>query len=161
MTLQANEDSDRPNSFLSDLYGKLYRKGYTLSERQIDAVRRSVQRDAERAERFAADQALLADAPDLAEGRYTVEGEIISAKVQDSQYGSQLKMLVRLADGNKVWGTVPASIEDASYQMDRPGDSIRDRLVGLTVRFAAEVKRSNDDAHFGFFKRPKNGEVVA
>jgi hypothetical protein len=160
MALQANRDSERPNQFLGDLYAKLYGRGWELSERQIEAVRRSVQRDAEFAARRAAEREALVDAPPLAEGRQRIVGEIVSAKEQDTMYGLQRKMLVRLADGNKVWGTVPSSIIDAAWSMDRPGDTTRDRLVGLQVQFTAQVERSHDDTHFGFFKRPTNAEVV-
>jgi hypothetical protein len=154
MALQANEDAARPNYFLSDLYRKLYRSGYTLSERQIQAVRNTIdaqaRRDAERAAETVATKP-------LAEGRYIIEGEVLSHKYQDTIYGTQHKMLIKMSDGNKVWGTVPASIEDALTHYDT--DTV-DELKGQTIRLAATVERSRDDDHFGFFKRPANATLT-
>lgn len=146
MALQANHDSDRPNQFLSDLYGKLYRRGWALSERQIEAVRRSVTRQAEFDARRAAEAALLADAPALREGRYKITGEVLSTKWQDSMYGMTLKMLVRIDDGNKVYGTVPSSMSED--------------IRGERIEFTAQVERSRDDDHFGFFKRPTGAAIL-
>ena len=55
------------------------------------------------------------------------------------------KMLVG-GNGWKVWGTYPTKLYDAEK--------------GDTVRFVATVEASEDDAAFGFFKRPKACEIV-
>lgn len=50
-------------------------------------------------------------------------------------------MLVADARGFKVWGTVPASIDNVE-KVD-------------TVSLIANVEASADDVEFGFFKRPR------
>jgi len=75
----------------------------------------------------------------VVEGRYEIQGEVLTVKFQESQFGGSLKMLVEV-DGYKVWGTVPTDL----YGVDR----------GDRVAFTATVERSQDDAGFGFFKRP-------
>jgi hypothetical protein len=145
-----NEDDD----FLGSLYRQLLSKG-TLSERQIETARRSQERGAERQARIEAEQAALADVEPLREGRREITGEVASLKWQDSDFGGNLKMLVREDDGNKVWGTVPGSLISARYD-EATGDytNTQETLVGSRVSFKAAVERSRDDEHFGFFKRP-------
>lgn len=75
----------------------------------------------------------------VVEGRYEIQGEVLTVKVQDGQYGSTLKMLVAV-DGYKVWGTVPSDL----YGVDR----------GDRVAFTATVTKSDDDEAFGFYSRP-------
>lgn len=75
----------------------------------------------------------------VVEGRHEIQGAVLTVKVQESQFGSSLKMLVEV-DGYKVWGTVPADL----YGVDR----------GDRVAFTATVEASDDDPSFGFFKRP-------
>jgi hypothetical protein len=129
---------ERWDEFYSSLHSKLRRYG-SLSENQVNALLRSIERKAEWAAKKAAEVAAMADAPALAEGRYDIEGEVVSTKWQDSDYGETLKMLVKMDDGNKVWGTVPSAL---------------DIEKGDRVAFSATVKKSNDDEHFGYFSRP-------
>ena len=79
-------------------------------------------------------------------------GEILSTKWHDGSYGTTLKMTVRLDDGNRVWGSVPAHIEES---VGMPSD-----LHGRKISFTATVTRSDRDPHFGFFKRPSGAELV-
>lgn len=91
----------------------------------------------------------LENAPNLVEGRQTITGTIISHKFVDTgNYGIQHKMQVKFDDGNRVYGTMPKSIEDA----------IQDDPVGRRVEFVATVEPKED--HFGFFSRPAKGKVV-
>lgn len=112
-----------------------------LSEAQI----RGVQKCIEGKKKFNAmkvEQAKkLENAPPAPEGRQTVEGAIISTKVIEGEYGTQIKMLVQLLDGNKVWCTVPSALDSVA--------------CGLAVRFTATFTRSTTDVHFAFAKRPK------
>ena len=145
------------DEFLGSLYRQLLRKG-ELSERQVAAAVRSQERMAQWAERKQAEREALADVEPLREGKREVEGEVLSAKWKLSQYGESLKMLVREDDGNKVWGSVPQFLQDLAWeQFDGPAE---DTLPGKRVSFSAEVERSRDDEHFGFFKRPKNAKLV-
>jgi hypothetical protein len=87
--------------------------------------------------------------PELEAGRRVLTGTIIAHKWSDDiGYGSQHKMTVKLDDGNKVFGTMPQSIEDG-YEDDP---------VGLRVEFTAKVEPKDD--HFGFFNRPTKGTVL-
>ncbi len=133
---------DDLNSFVSDVIGKLKQYG-SISENQKNAIIDAQARD----DRTAEDRAIeTANTPDLEEGRYTIEGEVLTTKKQDSPYGTTLKQLVKMDDGTKVWGTVPSAIWD----IDR----------GDRVRFDAKVTVSNDDRTFGFYSRPTKAEVL-
>lgn len=134
------------DAFISDLGFKLNRYGF-LTEKQVAAVLVSRERSVAYAAKRQAEQDALATVAPLTEGRREITGEVVSTKFVDDDFGGNLKMLVREADGNKVWGTVPRSLD---------GD-----IKGATVTFTATVERSRDDEHFGFFKRPTKAQVAA
>lgn len=129
---------------------KVNRYGST-SDKFVRAIMRDMVRTERREEERAAREAAeAATASPVVEGRITVEGEVLTTKWQESSYGygsEVLKMLVRDARGFKVWGTVPAAIDNVER--------------GERVRFTATVEASQDDPTFGFFKRPSKAEVVA
>lgn len=129
-----DEPLSRETYFRAELASKLFQFG-SLSEKQIAAVRSGLDRELAQAEAKAA-------AGPLDEGRYAIEGEVVSGRYQDSQFGSTYKILVKLDNDNKVWGTCPRAL---------------DGKVGDRVVFTATVERSGDDEHFGFFSRPKVG----
>ena len=131
------------NEFFSSLRYQLKRNG-ELSERQVAAYERSVQRDAERAAQRAADEAEHPSAP-APSGKVTVTGEVLSTKVQESVYGDTLKMLVRDDRGFKVWVTVPSAIT-----VER----------GVRVTFSATLEVSDRDECFAFGKRPTKAAVL-
>lgn len=83
--------------------------------------------------------------PKIVSGRFDLEVVVKSVKWQDGYYGNVLKMLVETAKGNRLWGSVPSSL---------------DVEVGNKVKFKATVEPSPKDEHFGFFKRPSKAEVV-
>ena len=89
--------------------------------------------------------------------RFLIEGEVISTKWKANPFAPRptfhggwigsandetLKMTVRLADGNRVWGTVPAPLVEAVEN----GKTL--------VRITAKVSASEDE-NFGFFSFPK------
>ena len=92
----------------------------------------------------AAESAAAVAAP---EGTVTVEGEILTVRVEPSRfhYGSEVRMLIRAStpDGGlyRVWATKPAGLSGAG-QGDR-------------VRFVAELTRSESDETFAYAKRPR------
>lgn len=100
--------------------------------------------DAPRLEAAAAaktiEEAEYAAAEPCPTGRTQIIGDILSTKVQQNFYGSTLKMLVKDDHGYKVWGSVPASLEQPQR--------------GDRVTFFANLTPSDDDPKFGFFKRP-------
>ncbi len=128
----------RETGFRADLATKLWRFG-SLSEAQVAAVRKGIERETAR-------EAEKAAAGPLAEGEYEITGEIVSTKWQESKFGTTKKMLVKLDDGNKVFGTFPSKLGDADK--------------GSRVTFTATVERSEDDEHFGFFKSPKQARLA-
>lgn len=150
---------DREVEFRVNLAHKVRRYG-GLTEAQVAAVERGLDRQAERE----AEEARVAAAPPLTTGRQVLEGEVVSHRWQDGQFGAQHKMLVRLDDGCKVWGTVPEAVQDATRpEWDDEGREVAplvEELKGARVRFTATVVRSDDDEHFGFFSRPTKAEVL-
>jgi len=121
----------RGSDFLRSLAEQVARKG-TLSERQIDALPSALGRYRDALE-------AIPETP-LTEGRQALSGTIVSFKEVESAYGWTLKMLIRLDDGNKVFGTCPRGIDDAD--------------CGDRVQFTATIQRSKNDPHFGFYSRP-------
>jgi len=141
------------HSFLQDMKNDLAKWG-KLTDRQAAAVEkwraREIEFQAKKAERERK-QAERGEIEPLAEGRYALAGEVLSVKFQDGYYGEQVKMLVELGDGNRVWGTVPRAILPA-FDIDA--------LKGRTVKLTATVKRSDKDEHFGYFSRPSGASVT-
>jgi len=136
------------NLFIQDVMRK-FDKYAELSDRQIAAVKTALIRDAEWEVKKAAEQKEAESAADAPTGRVTITGEIISVKLQETMYGSSMKMLVKTADGWKLWVTVPNSI------------MIGEVLSGKTVTLTATVTPSNDDPKFAFGKRPSKAVLVS
>lgn len=102
--------------------------------------------DAETVKADAAEAKVLAKLPDLPEGRYEIEGEILGTKYVESDYGGTLKILVRDDAGYKYWGTRASAIWEAEK--------------GDRVNFTAKVTRSDDDRLFGWFNRPTCAVII-
>lgn len=134
------------DGFYQDLLAKMRKYG-PLSERQEAAVRKGPEREAKRLAALAADAA----AGPVPEGRLVLEGEVLSTKWQDSDYGGSLKMVVRLDNGSRVWGSVPSSMQAMEQPLDR----------GDRVQFTATVEASRDDASFGYYKRPSKASRLS
>jgi len=137
---------------IRDIVGKLVRYG-SISEKQRDFVRSLLGKIARRPIIEAQRKAEHDAAADVVAGRRTVTGTVLSLKeVEGAQYSyyspeTVWKVLVKLSDGSKVWGSRFANINR--------GDS---------VRFTATFEQSKDDPKFGFFKRPvlaKSDEEIA
>lgn len=83
-------------------------------------------------------------------GRVTVRGVLVSKKAYDSQYGTSIKGTVKVATPEGTWlawGTLPASLLDASPQ------------IGAVVEFTATLKPGRDP-HFALASRPTGGRIV-
>ena len=85
------------------------------------------------------------NAETIKEGRYLIEGEVVSTKTVETHFGISLKMLVKDGEGYKYWGTVPSSL------IVEKGDK---------VSFTAKVKASSDDKLFGFYSRPTKAQTI-
>lgn len=144
---QGDADDGYEEDTVADIVGKLVRYG-SISEKQAAFVAKLLEQIDRRAEIAAARKAEHdAAAPIPAfEGRASVEGEIVSIKVIDGYYGTTTKIVVKADDGWKIYGSMPSSI---------------DAERGARIRFDAAITVSEDDAKFGFFKRPTKAEVVA
>lgn len=148
--------------FVTDMAAR-FGRGRPLSERQVDALARCLARreqwDAERTERAA----LEAAEPELTFPSYRIdiEGEILSTRWQDNDFGGGLKMLVKLPGRNKAWGSVPDALQRLSGTHQDTDGRIVDgiKLEGKKIRFRATFEASRDDEHFGFFKRPTNATL--
>jgi hypothetical protein len=135
--------------FRASLAHKLFQHG-SLSAAQVEAVRRGMVREAEVDAKHAA-------AGQLTAGKQEISGTIVSHKWQEQEsysgYGTRSvhKMLVELDNGNRVWGTMPAAVDEACW-LDEAQTEYEPK--GVRVKFAAEVEPSRDDPYFGFFRRP-------
>lgn len=75
----------------------------------------------------------------ITEGRQVIEGEVVSCKEKESEWGVAWKLVI--TDGiRKYYGTLPRALD------------IPER--GTTIKIKGTVTRANDDPLFGFFKRP-------
>ena len=100
-------------------------------------------------------------------GNVTIEGIILKISDRNNSYGVQRggnyyqrdypvkKMFVKSTEGYTVWGTIPSHL-----LLTRIGDTDRCVQAGDKVRFSAKVVVCKDDDKHGFFKRPKNAEVI-
>ena len=100
------------------------------------------QQQSEREKRDAAHEA----GEDAPEGRIVITGIVLAFKLQSSQFGDTLKMLVQDDRGFRVWGSVPKSLDDAERES--------------RITFTATVTASDRDAKFGFYKRPTKAEIL-
>ena len=132
-------------STVQDIRRKLWRYG-DISERQVAFVTKLLDEGPKKAaERAAQDTEVKVPAP---EGRHAIEGEVVSAKWHDNDYGSTLKLTVKVITDEGVWlgwVTCPTAIN--------PGRGDR-------VRLTATWTRSDRDEHFAFGKRPTKAEVL-
>ncbi len=133
--------------FYLSIEQKLMRYG-TLSERQVEAVRKGIVKSAEFEARKAAE---AKTATPVIEGRIVITGEVVSLKEVDSNYGTTTKMVVKDDRGFRVYGTVPASIDSIDGEFLRKGHR---------VTFTATVKASEKDPTFGFYSRPTKASAA-
>lgn len=136
---QAFDTLPLADDFAASLKANLFQRGH-LTEKQEAALIKAAELETAKIEAYV-------NATDCPEGRQTVAGEVLTVKWVSSQYGGSLKMLVKSTDGWKVWGTVPSAISEVER--------------GDKVQFVATVTPSDDDAKFGFYKRPSKAEVIA
>lgn len=115
-----------------------------FTERMLEATRKIVAKTAERK----AEQ----DAHPAPSGRVVVTGEVVSAKVVESEYGATVKLLVKDDAGFKVYVSLPSSLRDAAFDDDDMYDM--DGLKGRRITLTAGLEPSKDDKSFAFGSRP-------
>lgn len=139
-----NED-DRKNGFISNMAEVFQYVGYMrpFSPAMIAAVRRHLDHKAVQAAESAAHPA--------PSGRVAVTGEIVSTRVQESDYGFSYKILVKDDAGYKVWVSIASSLlETNSF----------DDVKGMRLTFTATLTPSNDDPAFAFGSRPTKASWI-
>ena len=133
------------NTFARDVMSNLRKYG-SLSDKQMAAVKNSMQRDVERAaewqEKRQAEKANSGPAPT---GRQVVTGTVMSVKLQTrggySWSDEVTKLMLKLENGSRVWVSEPKGFET-------------DSVVGDTVTLKATFKQADDDTTFAFGSRP-------
>lgn len=156
--------SARAHYIVRDLRQKFVRYG-PLSEKQ-EALAVKIAEDLAQEAQDRASRPDPVTAPMYADdARATIQGTILAAKFQDSQYGGAYKMLIAIdgPDGRqKLWGTCPQTIFD---QAEKAHGSVPDGglirlLPGATVTFAAKIHHGTDP-DFAFFKRPTKVTLIS
>lgn len=137
------------NSFALSIEKSLKKKG-TLTEKQLDAVNKMINRF----ERESTEKSLASPVP---AGNDVVTGTIISMKWVENRFSynsSTLKMVVQDDRGFRVFGTAPRAITE--------GENIpyASSVEGSRVTFNATLEPSKDDDKFGFFKRPTKARLI-
>lgn len=142
-------DPSKDRLTLADMVRKMVTWGDDWSEKQVAFGRTLVsriEREAAIAAEREAERAAAAPVP-VTDKRIPIEGDVLSTKVVETDFGYVTKVLVRAADGWKVYGSAPVKGVDLKH--------------GDRVRFMARVAVSDDDPKFGFFSRPTQGEVLS
>jgi len=134
--LMENEDK---NHIIGDMLNKL-NKYLRISRKQISFARKLVRDEAGRESRKAEREAKLVNTPDWQDGRFEIEGEVLSCKWKDSDFGGGYKLLIELEDSRRCWGSAPQKWIDAGEPK--------------TIRIKAGFTPSRDDKKFAFYKRP-------
>lgn len=148
------------DSFLLDLWGKAF--DYELSEKQVAAAAKAVNRRAEWAAKKAEEAIAKAALPPAPVGKVEVTGTVVKVKYQESDFGGAWKMIVEGEEGWKVWATIPAKLWDAleAEQTDEDHNTQAEEFVGRKVRFTATLEPSDTDKSFAFGKRPSKAVIL-
>lgn len=135
--------------FLTSLLFQFERDGF-LSEKQVNAIRPAIERERKaaqiRQERESARAELMSAGVRAPEGKVTFEGVILGFKIQESDFGSVEKMIVKTAEGWTVYVSTPSNISPDK---------------GDTVRLTATLTPSDSDPLFAFGKRPSKAQIVS
>jgi hypothetical protein len=167
-----SEQYDGAYGFMADMRAALQRGDMT--PRQIAAALTALADDAARAAAAAAREAehaaLVAAGVQVTEGKQTVQGEIVRVSTKQSYFGGReqtvWQIMVKLADGCKVMGSLPSALAPGSYTGGDENDEgswawHMGQLVGRQVQFNATVTRSDRDQTFGFYSRPTRATFTA
>jgi hypothetical protein len=147
---------------LADICASIRHRDYAASEKQravilsgLDKSREFAALSLARVRDSKAVTATVADLPALT-GRITITGTVVSSKHISNDYGTVTKYLIRLADGRKTFGSLPADLA-VTYTRNAAGSlemSFNPIQIGQQVEFVATVEQSERDAAFYFHSRP-------
>jgi len=151
-------DEDESFYFVKDLARNLEQWG-SLTERQTQAAKKIIlQRRQKEKERIEREANRVVPTTPLANGRQWIGGTVEFVKTPDqNDMFPAWKMRVVMDDGNAVWGTVPRVLLDEAR--DNNSD-VQSYLKGRQVRFMAEIKVSEKDQHFGFYRKPTQARTL-
>ncbi len=131
-----------------DICEKLDKYG-SVSERQIafavdlfNKLQAGIARDQKWAEER---QELVSKGVAAPVGKQTVTGTIVGFKEVHNEWGYATKVIVKLADGSTVYGTLPSTGSGAEK--------------GDVVSFCATFSQSDRDVLFGFYSRPSKWTI--
>jgi hypothetical protein len=156
--------TDRDLRTLYDLACKLTQKG-TLTEKQAAfALTLATPATCERCGEQGHNTRECPKRAEVEAGRQVITGRLVSEREEAPfvPWGSSTtKCLIACDDGRKFWGTKPTvKIKcEPDHPLALDYDYVAVKL-GALVTFKATVERSNDDPHFGTFKRPTAGAIV-
>ncbi len=141
-----------------------FKRYHAISDKQVALVMKLAAELAEKA--------LLPPVPEDIElpvpvGKHLVRGLVVSAKERPGfAYGSyETKLTVKVTTDEGtwlVWGTQPVALERAldDHNHDCPQADKLPSLKGATIEFMATITASDDDPHFGFYKRPTKATII-
>lgn len=147
------------NDFAVDFAASVWRRferDATLSDKQTAVLLKLKGERAGRQEQTRmriAEREAAAPVPETDE-RLRIEGEVVSCKFRDDDFGGKWKVVVKADSGFKVWGSLPSSLDVSEVE-------VREDQSNARIAFTARVERSNDDETFGFFHRPTKAEVLS
>ena len=123
-----------------------------LTERQVNAVIRVHSEETQRKIDGAKRKKYVSVPKD---GRYEVEGAVVSIKGYDTAYGFRTRMLVVVNEGDGQWkchGTCPSNLVDEIYNNDAG--------TGAVIKFTATFCIDKDNPTFARFQRPSKASFV-
>jgi hypothetical protein len=127
---------------IRDIVGRLVKYG-SVNEAQMNLVKQLTERipdrDRRNAEWEAKRKAEKEAAAPCPKGRVKVEGTVLKVEERETQWGFRTVMTVKATDGFVLWGSVPSNV---IVEKD------------CKIVFVATIEPSEQDAKFGFFKRP-------
>jgi hypothetical protein len=127
---------------IRDIVGRLVKYG-SVNEAQMKLVKQLTERipdrDLRNAEWEAKRKAEKEAAAPCPKGRIKIEGTVLKVEERETQWGFRTVMTVKATEGFVLWGSVPSN---ATVEKD------------CKIVFVATVEPSEQDAKFGYYKRP-------
>ncbi|WP_374778640.1 hypothetical protein OG756_41565 (plasmid) [Streptomyces sp. NBC_01310] len=151
------KSTDVNNDFIDDMLRRVERLD-ELTDRQSAGVRKFIENARRRAAEDERRKGEEENAGPVPEGRLTISGEVVMAKIYDNHFsysGSDYRMMVRLDNGAKVFGTIPRALQTRPTE---EGNLFA--LRGVRVQFDATVTAKDGEPTFGYYKRPTKAKFI-